>query len=214
MVRPLPRPLKATYITEEESEALYGTVEPAPVNIVSDGNGGGGGEVAWEDVTGKPEYIAAGDTEQEARAAVGLQNFFESDGSIGFGLRDSSGTPVGGAVGIAENDVFIEGQNSIRLMTAGPDAVRIGEDTLTNVIEEAAEDAGFIKEADLPAQVTWETLSDKPAVIAAGATAVAARDAIQAITNNQARDTIENDILNQGPVYQALISMGFQPTGG
>lgn len=45
-------------------------------------------------------------------------------------------------------------------------------------------DGTYVKPADLPAAPTWGTLSGKPAVIAAGTSATAARDAIGAGTSN------------------------------
>lgn len=44
-------------------------VDPLPVYLV--GGGGGGGSTAWADITEKPEVIAAGATQAEARTAVG-----------------------------------------------------------------------------------------------------------------------------------------------
>lgn len=91
-------------------------------------SGGGGVAATWDTLEGKPDFIAAGDTQAAARAAIG----------------------------------------------AGTSNLVIGTTATTAM-------AG---DTPIPAASTWSTLSGKPAVIAAGADAAAARSAIGAGTSN------------------------------
>lgn len=65
-------------------------------------------------------------------------------------------------------------------LTGTPTIPPAYDDTALSGRVDALEGAGYITAADVPAAPTWDTLSGKPAVIAAGTTAATARDAIEA----------------------------------
>lgn len=75
------------------TERKVSTDSPLPVVVVS---GGGGGPTAWDDIVDKPDVIAAGSTQAEARTAIGAGQPLPAGGTASTYLKGDNtwGTPA------------------------------------------------------------------------------------------------------------------------
>lgn len=76
------------------TERKVSTDSPLPVVVV--GGGGGGGPTAWDDIVDKPDIIAAGATQAEARTAIGAGQPLPAGGTASTYLKGDNtwGTPA------------------------------------------------------------------------------------------------------------------------
>lgn len=123
----------------------------------------GDGLVTWANLGGKPAVIAAGDTQAEARAAIGA-------GTSNLAIGTTSTAAMRGDWRPAPADIVGSGATGravVASATAGDARAAIG----------AAASADI---PVVPPTPTWSTLTGKPAAIGAGATQAEARAAIGA----------------------------------
>lgn len=123
----------------------------------------GDGLVTWANLTGKPAVIAAGDTQADARAAIGA-------GISNLAIGTTATAAMRGDWRPAPADIVGSGATGravIASATAGDARAAIG----------AAASADI---PVVPPTPTWSTLAGKPAAIGAGATQAEARAAIGA----------------------------------